>query len=78
MHQTGNKFKFAHLEEVSPQANQKYAISTLSTNEHTIMAVLAVIAPFFGATLMFVLGSLDTVNAYLIFFGQIEPEGNVD
>ena len=42
------------------------------------VAILAVIVPFFGAALMFLLGTLDTVNAYLIFFGQVEPEGTVD
>jgi uncharacterized membrane protein YqhA len=42
------------------------------------VVILAIIAPFFGAALMFLLGTLDTVNAYLIFFGQIEPEGTVE
>ena len=42
------------------------------------LALLAVIAPIFGAILMFLLGSLDTINAYLIFFGRKEVEGAVD
>jgi uncharacterized membrane protein YqhA len=42
------------------------------------VAILAVIVPFFGAALMFLLGTLDTVNAYLIFFGLEEAEGTVD
>ena len=41
------------------------------------MAVLAVIAPFFGAVLMLLLGTKDTVEAYLIFFGLEEPEGAI-
>ena len=36
-------------------------------------AVLAVIAPFFGAVLMLLLGTKDTVEAYLLFFGQNPP-----
>ena len=40
-------------------------------------AVLAIIAPVFGALLMF-LGTTDTINAYLIFFGREEAEGAVD
>jgi len=42
------------------------------------VAVLAVIAPFFGAVLMLLLGTKDTVEAYLIFFGVEEPEGAVE
>ena len=42
------------------------------------VAILAVVVPFFGAALMFLLGTLDTVNAYLIFFGLEEAEGTVD
>jgi len=42
------------------------------------VAVLAVIAPFFGAVLMLLLGTKDTVEAYLIFFGLEEPEGAVE
>jgi uncharacterized membrane protein YqhA len=42
------------------------------------LAILAIVAPFFGAALMFLLGTLDTVNAYRIFFGQIEPEGAIE
>ena len=41
-------------------------------------AVLAVIAPVFGSILMFFLGTRDTVEAYLIFFGREEAEGAVD
>ena len=41
------------------------------------VAVLAVIAPFFGAALMLLLGTRDTVEAYLVFFGVEEPEGAV-
>ena len=39
------------------------------------VAVLAIIAPFFGAVLMLFLGTKDTVEAYLLFFGLEEPEG---
>jgi uncharacterized membrane protein YqhA len=42
------------------------------------VAVLAVIAPFFGAVLMLLLGTKDTVEAYLLFFGLEEPEGAVE
>lgn len=42
------------------------------------LAVLAVIAPFFGAVLMLLLGTRDTIEAYLIFFGVQEPEGAVE
>ncbi len=41
------------------------------------LAVLAVIAPFFGAALMLILGTRDTIEAYLVFFGLEEPEGAV-
>lgn len=41
------------------------------------LALLAIIAPFFGSALMMLLGTQDTVNAYLIFFGREEPEGAV-
>ena len=41
------------------------------------MAVLAVIMPFFGAVLMLLLGTKDTIEAYLIFFGLEQPEGAV-
>ncbi len=41
-------------------------------------AALAVIAPFFGAVLMLLLGTKDTVEAYLLFFGVEEPEGSVE
>jgi uncharacterized membrane protein YqhA len=42
------------------------------------VAVLAVIMPFFGAVLMLLLGTKDTIEAYLIFFGLEEPEGAVE
>jgi uncharacterized membrane protein YqhA len=42
------------------------------------LAILAIVAPFFGAALMFLLGTLDTVNAYRIFFGRIEAEGAIE
>ena len=42
------------------------------------LAILAIIAPFFGAALMFLLGVLDTFNAYLLFFGAVEPEGAIE
>lgn len=42
------------------------------------IAVLAVIAPFFGMALMMMLGTLDTINAYLVFFGLEEPDGAVE
>jgi uncharacterized membrane protein YqhA len=42
------------------------------------VAVLAVVAPFFGAVLMLLLGTKDTVEAYLLFFGLEEPEGAMD
>jgi len=41
------------------------------------LAALAIIAPFFGAALMFLYGTLSTINSYLIFFGFKEPEGAV-
>jgi len=41
------------------------------------LAILAIIAPFFGSALMMLLGTLDTVNAYLIFAGLEESEGAV-
>ena len=41
------------------------------------VAVLAVVAPFFGAVLMLLLGTKDTIEAYLIFFGPEEPEGSI-
>ncbi|HET6445472.1 MAG TPA: YqhA family protein [candidate division Zixibacteria bacterium] len=41
-------------------------------------AVLAVIAPFFGAVLMLLLGTKDTIEAYLFFFGLEEPESSVE
>ena len=42
------------------------------------VAVLAVIMPFFGAVLMLLLGTKDTVEAYLLFFGVEQPEGTVE
>lgn len=39
------------------------------------VAILAIVAPFFGSALMMVLGTVDTVNAYRIFLGRVEPEG---
>jgi uncharacterized membrane protein YqhA len=42
------------------------------------VAVLAVIAPFFGAALMLLLGTKDTIEAYLLFFGVEEPDGAVE
>jgi uncharacterized membrane protein YqhA len=41
------------------------------------VAILAVIGPFFGAVLMMLLGTKDTIEAYLTFFGIVEPEGAV-
>ena len=41
-------------------------------------AVLAVIAPFVGSVLMMLLGTKDTIEAYLIFFGFEAPEGAID
>jgi uncharacterized membrane protein YqhA len=42
------------------------------------LAILAIVAPFFGAALMFLFGTLNTVEAYLIFFGLEETEGAVE
>ena len=39
------------------------------------VAVLAVIAPIFGAVLMLIVGTRDTVDAYAIYFGLQQPEG---
>lgn len=39
------------------------------------VAILAVIAPIFGAVLMLIVGTRDTVEAYAIFFGLERPEG---
>lgn len=41
------------------------------------VAVLAVIAPFFGAVLMLLLGAQKTIEAYLLYFGFEEPEGTI-
>ncbi len=41
------------------------------------LAVLAIAAPMFGAALMFLFGALNTIDAYLIFFGLQEFEGAV-
>jgi uncharacterized membrane protein YqhA len=42
------------------------------------LALLAIIAPFFGAALMFLFGTLNTIEAYLIFFGLQESEGTIE
>lgn len=42
------------------------------------LAVVAVIAPFFGAALMLLYGVQNTIEAYLIYFGRMEPEGAVE
>lgn len=42
------------------------------------MAILAIVAPFFGAALMFLFGTLNTIDAYLIFFGLKESDGVVE
>ena len=42
------------------------------------MALLAVIAPFFGALLMLLVGAQNTVEAYLVYFGIEEPEGAIE
>jgi len=42
------------------------------------LAVLAVIVPFFGAILMLLQGTKDTIDAYLYFFGIEEPEGTIE
>lgn len=42
------------------------------------VAVLAVIAPIVGAVLMMLLGTRDTIEAYLLFFGIEEPEGAIE
>jgi uncharacterized membrane protein YqhA len=42
------------------------------------VAVLAVIAPIVGAVLMMLLGTRDTIEAYLFFFGIEEPEGAIE
>jgi len=42
------------------------------------LAILAIVAPFFGAALMFLFGALNTIEAYLIFFGLTESEGAVE
>ena len=42
------------------------------------LAILAIVAPFFGAALMLLFGTLNTVEAYLIFFGLQEPEGAIE
>lgn len=42
------------------------------------LAVLAVIVPFFGAILMLLQGTKDTLDAYLFFFGIEEPEGTIE
>jgi uncharacterized membrane protein YqhA len=42
------------------------------------LAILAIVFPFFGAALMYLFGALNTVEAYLLFFGLQETEGAVD
>ncbi len=42
------------------------------------LAIVAVIAPFFGAALMLLFGVQNTVEAYLTYFGRMEPEGAVE
>lgn len=42
------------------------------------MAILAIVAPLFGAALMFLFGAINTAQAYLIFFGLKENESAVD
>lgn len=42
------------------------------------VAILAVIAPFFGAVLMLLFGTQNTIEAYLLFFGLDEPEGAIE
>jgi uncharacterized membrane protein YqhA len=42
------------------------------------VAILAVIAPFFGAVLMLLFGAQNTIEAYLLFFGFEEPEGAIE
>ena len=42
------------------------------------LAIVAVIAPFFGAALMLLYGVQNTVDAYLTYFGRMEPEGAVE
>jgi uncharacterized membrane protein YqhA len=39
------------------------------------VAILAVIAPFFGALLMLLIGTQNTIEAYLRYFGVTESEG---
>jgi uncharacterized membrane protein YqhA len=42
------------------------------------LAIVAVIAPFFGAALMLLYGVQNTVEAYLTYFGRMQPEGAVE
>jgi uncharacterized membrane protein YqhA len=42
------------------------------------VAVLAIIAPFFGAVLMLLFGVQNTIEAYLLYFGIDEPEGAIE
>jgi uncharacterized membrane protein YqhA len=42
------------------------------------VAILAVIAPFFGAILMLLFGAQNTIEAYLLYFGLAEPEGAIE
>ncbi len=42
------------------------------------VAIIAVIAPFFGAALMLFYGVQNTVDAYRLYFGFIEPAGDIE
>lgn len=42
------------------------------------VGILAVIAPFFGAVLMLLYGTQNTVEAYMLYFGLDEPESAVE
>lgn len=42
------------------------------------VGILAVIAPFFGAVLMLLFGTQNTVEAYMLFFGLEEPESAIE
>lgn len=42
------------------------------------LAIFAVIAPFFGAILMLLFGTRNTVEAYLVYFEIMEPEGAIE
>jgi len=42
------------------------------------LAVVAVTGAFLGSVLMYLIGAMDVVNAYLIFFGIEPPDGEID